>query len=214
MSNAIYFLKTVLPDADETVREYLNMIKSEINNSERIIADLLDFSRTKTPQLKSVTVNELVSQSFGKCSVIEKVTVEINIPDTLPLLRVDPFQMVQVFQNLITNACQAMPGGGTLSISARTAHGENDLCSELSAMNPEPDAVFVVISVADTGTGISPENMEKLFHPLFTTKAKGIGLGLVVCRNLSEANGGKIKAESELGRGTTFTVILPAAEGG
>jgi len=72
---------------------------------------------------------------------------------------------------------------------------------------------FVEISVADTGEGISPENMKKLFQPLFTTKAKGIGLGLVVCGNLTEANGGRIEVASRAGEGTTFTLVLPL-EGG
>ena len=73
---------------------------------------------------------------------------------------------------------------------------------------PIPEEDFVEISVADTGEGISPENMKKLFHPLFTTKAKGIGLELVVCKNLVEANDGKIEVESKVGMGAAFTVIL------
>ena len=224
MNNAIYFLKTVLPESDETVREYLNMIKSEIDNSERIISDLLDFSRTKTPQIKSIPVSELLSTSLGKCFVPENVNIETTIPDTLPLLKVDPFQMVQVFQNLITNACQAMPKGGELRISARK--GTRDLGLGVSAKEPIPipqspnpvncpqppipDREFIEISVTDTGEGISPENMNKIFQPLFTTKAAGIGLGLVVSKKLAEANGGSIDIESSSGKGTTFTVMLPA----
>jgi signal transduction histidine kinase len=73
---------------------------------------------------------------------------------------------------------------------------------------------MVQLEVADTGEGISPENMKNIFQPLFTTKAKGIGLGLVVCRNLTEANGGRIEVDSEPGRGTVFTVRLPASGGG
>jgi PAS domain S-box-containing protein len=204
MSNAIYFLKTVLSESDETVREYLNMIKTEIDNSERIISDLLDFSRTKTPQLQSIETSELLSTSLGKCALPENVKMERNISDTLPLLRVDPFQMAQVFQNLILNACQAMSKGGELRIAARKITG-----GEYAL----PNVDFIEISVSDTGEGISPENMKVLFHPLFTTKAKGIGLGLVVSKRLTEANGGRIDVESRLGEGTTFTVILPC-EGG
>ncbi len=103
--------------------------------------------------------------------------------------------MGQVMQNLITNAIQAMPAGGSLTI-----RGGRD------------DEGMIGLEVADTGGGISPENMEKLFQPLFTTKAKGIGLGLVVCKNLVEANGGRIEVKSAPGQGTTFTVTLPVAE--
>ena len=123
MSNAVYYLKTLLSDADETVKEYLNMIKSEINNSERIISDLLDFSRVKTPQAELSMVDDLIKQSLGKCAVPENVTLRLDIPDTLPLVKVDPLQMGQVFQNLISNGIQAMPDGGELRISARMGIG-------------------------------------------------------------------------------------------
>ena len=76
-------------------------------------------------------------------------------------------------------------------------------------MNIEPDGDFVEINIRDSGEGITPENMMRLFQPLFTTKAKGIGLGLTVCKNLTEANGGRIEVESDLGKGTTFTILLP-----
>ncbi|OGU09212.1 MAG: hypothetical protein A2075_00050 [Geobacteraceae bacterium GWC2_58_44] len=211
MSNAVYFLKTVLADAGETTCEYLEIIKEEIHTSQRIITDLLDFARTKTPQVKAVTAWELVNESLGRCVIPECVQVHADLPDTLPRVNVDPLQMGQVLQNLVTNGVQAMPDGGALLISARGVSGSN---SELKTQNPKLDGDFIEISVADTGEGISPENMDKLFQPLFTTKAKGIGLGLVVCRHLTEANGGRIEVESRIGEGTTFAVILPAGEGG
>lgn len=217
ISNAVYFLKTVSPDSDETLKEYLDMIKSEVDNSQRIISDLLDFSRTRTPQPRVISASELITQTLGKCVVPEGVTVDVDIPEALPPVRVDPFQMGQVFQNLITNAVQAMPEGGALRISARKAHGsqlmahsKTDANRELSAKNCVLEGDSVEISLKDTGQGISPENTKKLFQPLFTTKAKGIGLGLTVCKRLTEANGGRIAFESELGRGTAFTVNLPA----
>ncbi len=225
INNAIYFLKTVMPEADETVKEYLNIIKNEVDNSQRIISDLLDFSRTKTPQSQPIAADELIKQSLGKCSIPENITVHIDISETLPRIKVDPFQMGQVFQNLIINAVQAMPNGGTLRASARQIadcgknqfrnadcglrndEQPNDAVSPKSEIaNPQSE---IEISVTDTGEGISPENMEKLFQPLFTTKAKGIGLGLTVSKNLTEANGGNLEVESELGNGTTFKVTLP-----
>lgn len=214
MNNAVYFLKTVMTDVDETVKEYLDIIKNEIDSSQRIITDLLDFARTKTPQKRAVMPRELMEGSLERCALSENIDIRIDIPDTLPPLKIDPLQLGQVFENLILNAVQAMPGGGQLRISAKKARGtrseergteEKDLAPRTSHLAPD----FVEISVADSGEGISPENMKKLFQPLFTTKARGIGLGLTVCRNLTEANGGRIEAESELGKGTTFTVILP-----
>ncbi|MFZ2950813.1 MAG: ATP-binding protein, partial [Desulfuromonadaceae bacterium] len=203
MSNAVYFLKMVLPNADEITKEYLGIIKKEIDNSLRIITDLLDFARTRTPQKKAVAARELTDESLGRCAIPENIDLQTEIPDNLPLLRVDPLQMGLVLTNFITNAGQAMPDGGALRIAARRV------------LSPDSkfDGDFVEISVADTGEGITPENMKKIFQPLFTTKAKGIGLGLVVCKNLVDANGGRIEVESEPGKGTTFMVLLPIERG-
>ena len=198
MSNAVYFLKAVHADADETTKEYLDIIGAEIANSQRIITDLLDFARTSPPRRVAVTAGELVRQSLKRCSIPENVTVEVavEVPDELSMLNVDPLQMGQVLTNFISNGVQAMPNGGSLQLAARLVSG-NDM----------------EISVTDTGEGITPGNRKKLFQPLFTTKPKGIGLGLVVCKNLAEANGGRIEVESEPGKGTTFAVLFPV-EGG
>jgi signal transduction histidine kinase len=205
-----------MADADETLMEYLDIIKHEIDNSERIITDLLDFARTKTPRKMAVMVGDLMEVSLERCALPENVDVQSDIPDKLPPLNVDPLQMQQVFQNLISNAVQAMPEGGHLRISARSVQsskfkvqGSEENNIEHRTLNVEPDTDFIEISVEDTGVGISPENMKKLFHPLFTTKAKGIGLGLTVCRNLTEANGCRIEVESKLGKGTRVVILLP-----
>jgi signal transduction histidine kinase len=210
MSNAVYFLKTVMTDADETVTEYLGIIESEIDNSQRIITDLLDFARTKPPRTKTISASELIDENLGKCAVPENVAVAVELPESLPPLTVDPLQMGQVLQNLVCNAVQAMPEGGALRIAARLV-GAGLVPAHDPKGQPQGLPLWdgIEISVADTGQGISPENMKKLFQPLFTTKPKGVGLGLVVCRNLVEANGGRIGVESEQGVGTTFTVALP-----
>ncbi|OYY74077.1 MAG: hypothetical protein B7Y40_06580 [Gammaproteobacteria bacterium 28-57-27] len=196
MSNAVYFLQTVLSDADETTKEYLNIINDEIADSERIVSDLLDSVRTKPPQPETVAVAELIGQTLGKLTIPPAVTVRLDIPAALSPLRVDAMQIHQVLRNLISNGVEAMAQGGVLDISAV----ENKLESS------------VTINVRDTGTGIAPEILPKLFQPLFTTKARGIGLGLVVVKNLTQANGGSVKVESEVGKGTVFTVTLPAAD--
>ena len=213
MSNAVYFLKLVLADADETTKEYLEIIKKEIGNSLRIITDLLDFARTKPPHRQSVTTAELVRSSMGRCPLPANVSVSVTVtvPERLPGLNVDPLQMGQVLTNLITNAVQAMPAGGALRIAARFVGAPPGGCPEAGGHGGPPLQDFVEIAVSDSGEGISPENMKKIFQPLFTTKAKGIGLGLVVCKNLVEANDGEIRVESEPGKGTTFTVLLPTS---
>lgn len=199
MANAVYFLKMILPDADPTATEYLGIIQDEIAASQRIIADLLDFDRTRTPQLEAIAVEELVRKSLERCSIPERITVSVGIEDASPKVQADPLQLCQVLRNLISNAVQAMQEGGSLTISGRAIRG-----GEVERME---------IGVSDTGHGISADLMKKLFHPLFTTKAKGIGLGLVICKNLVEGNGGIIKVASEPGTGTTVTITLPVADG-
>ena len=194
MSNAVYYLKTILPDPDETTREYLEMISSEIRDSEKIVSDLLDVARTKPAEREQIAVCDLVAQVLEKKPPPEDVKVTTEIAADLPTVFVDSQQMGQVLINLITNAFQAMPEGGTITFNAQA----------------EKDKVHLFIT--DTGCGISEQNMEKLFEPLFTTKARGIGLGLSVSKSLVEFNEGGIKVESEEGKGSTFTIILPSKE--
>lgn len=204
MNNAVYFLDMVQPDADETVKEYLGIIKNEIDNAQWIITDLLDFARTSPPRAEAVAVGELIGGSLRRCAVPENIEVRTELPATLPKAWVDSQQLRQVFQNLINNAVQAMPAGGLL-------HFDAEIQQEMT--KTDSGAGFVAIRLADTGEGITPDNLKRLFQPLFTTRTKGIGLGLVVCRNLVEANGGGIEVQSTPEQGTTFTVRLPIERG-
>jgi len=191
ISNAAYYLKLIQPDADTKVKEYLNMVEKETITANKIITDLLDFTRIKSVEREPVAVSELVRQTLERFPVPSPVEVVLEIPADLPPVYADPRQMTQVLGNLTVNACQAIPSGGKLTI---TAHRQEQK---------------VAIAVKDNGVGIPPENMSKLFEPLFTTKFKGIGLGLAVSKKLAEANGGHIEVESEPGQGTTFSVYLP-----
>ena len=191
ISNAVYYLKMVQPEADDTIREYLETISQEVNNSIEIVSDLLDLSRTKPAERDRIDVSDLINQVLDRHSPPDEVEVTTEIASDLPSMFVDSRQIGQVLSNLVTNGYQAMPEGGELTIMAKA----------------EKDKILV--SITDTGCGISKENMEKLFQPLFTTKARGIGLGLAVSKNLVVANGGGIEVESEEGMGSTFTVILP-----
>jgi signal transduction histidine kinase len=195
ISSAVYYLKMIHSDGDETAIEYLDMISAEVHNSNQIIADLLDFARTRPPAREEISVSALVHQELERRPAPPNVHVIAEIPPRLPPMCVDPAQIALVLGNLITNAYQAMPDGGNLTISASA------------------DKTEVAIALTDTGGGISAGNMEKLFEPLFTTKPRGVGLGLATSRNLAEANGGTIEAESDgvPGEGSTFTLSLPPA---
>jgi signal transduction histidine kinase len=142
-----------------------------------------------------VDLSELLARALAKQAPPEGIEVVTETSPDLPAVSIDPGQLEQVFANLVTNACQAMPDGGQLTIRAL----------------PVQDRVAV--SVADTGCGISKESMGKVFEPLFTTKARGIGLGLAISKDLVEANGGAIEvASGEGGTGSTFTVFMPFEE--
>lgn len=167
---------------------------SEVQNSEKIVSDLLDLSRTKPAGREKTALSYLVARLLKTQPSPQKVKVTTRIASHLSPVFVDPRQVGQVLVNLVTNAHQVMPEGGRLTISAQTENSQ------------------VYLSITDTGCGTSKENMKMLFEPLFTTKAKGIGLGLVFSKNLTEVNGGSIEVESEEGKGSTFTLILPNEE--
>ncbi len=194
INTSIYYLKMVQPDASEKVRQHLDMIEHEVQNADKIISDLLDFARVVSSDRQPVSVSELVKHTLERFPLPGTVKGMLDIPVELPLVFADPRQLEQVLGNLTVNACQAMPGGGKLTISAVKMDK------------------LVAITLKDTGTGITPENLSKIFEPLFTTKVKGIGLGLPVSRKLVEANGGRIEVNSQVGLGSTFTVYLPAQD--
>ncbi len=193
MTNAIYYLVMVLKEAPENVKEYLGIIKTQIALSEKIVGDLLDFARVKTPQFENVPVETIVKEQLERIGNLNGTKLVQTIAPNLPALRVDRVQIGQVVLNLFTNALQAMEGkSGTLEV--RASRGSNG---------------FVRLDVRDTGVGMTREELEKIFEPLFTTKARGIGLGLAVSRSLVHANGGEISASSEAGMGSTLSVDLP-----
>ncbi len=200
MDSAVNLLEENLSGAEELTSECLGTLRKEIANSTRIISDMLDFVRTKAPHAETVSVVELFRSGLARCRIPETVEVVFEIPPDLPPVRVDPAQIGQVLQNLIMNAVQAMSESGELRLGAAAI---------INSGAPDAIGSYIRIRVIDTGTGITPENMGRMFQPLFTTKTKGIGLGLVVCKNLVEANGGRIAVESMPGLGTVFSVDLP-----
>jgi PAS domain S-box-containing protein len=200
ISNAAYFLSMVLEEPEPEVKETLEILQKEVKTSEMIISSLLDFARAKPPTRRKVDINDVVQEALSRATVPENVEVVSQLDETLPIILADPDQLGQVFENIILNAIQAMPEGGQLVVKT----------SEVSEKLPKSE--WVAISFADTGMGISQENLNKLFEPLFTTKAKGVGLGLAVVKSLVDGHGGTIEIQSKVGKGSTFTVRLPTKE--
>lgn len=193
MTNAVYYLEAVLGGAPQKVKEYLGILRSQITLSEKIVGDLLDFARVKPARGERVPLERAVEEQLARVSGGEVRVIRRVAPDLAA--HADPVHVGQILGNLIENACQAMgPAGGTLTVSA--ASGENGR---------------VQVEVADTGPGIAPEHLDQVFEPLFTTKPRGIGLGLAVSQSLAAANGGGLTVHSRQGQGATFTLALPAA---
>jgi signal transduction histidine kinase len=197
MTNAVYVLETVLPNPDAMVRDYLGILKTQISLSEKIVADLLDFARIKPAARAPVPLFSVVSQQVERLGPLGTTRIEYDFPDALPEADIDGVQIGQVVLNLVANAVQAMGDTGGV-VSCRGRHDGNGT---------------LTLDVSDTGPGMPDEIARRVFEPLFTTKARGLGLGLAVSRMLAQNNGGRLTFVSRFGLGTTFTLAVPATHG-
>jgi signal transduction histidine kinase len=194
--NMMYLTREKLNSAPLQGSELLKLaetVEEQVRYMNKVVSDLEDFARPLKMEFAPADLHELINETLSNIRVPDSVKVSIIIEDDLdfPKLTVDTALMKRVFINLITNALQAMPDGGDLKIAAKRM--------EDSAL----------VSIQDTGVGIPEENMDKIFQPLFSTKAKGQGLGLSVCKRLVEAHDGSITFKSKVGKGSTFTVEIP-----
>ena len=200
IKNASYMIKKRLTsdgiiDDNPKIQQYLEIIDQQIARSNGIITDLMTFVRVGAPALTPTRLEEVIEESLATMGRNENVSLSTRIdPDLRPVMA-DGEQLQRVFLNLANNAQEAMPEGGQLTIKAQSVNGH------------------VEISFSDTGSGISDENIKRIFDPLFTTKTKGTGLGLAVCQEIVMRHGGTIEALRNNGPngGSTFAVKLPAS---
>ncbi len=191
MTGAAYYLKTKWgPRLDPKAKEMITLIEKDIEYSNKIVDDLLEYSREIRLDLTETTPRAVAEEALGSVKTPRNVTV-LNLSRITPSITVDTEKVKRVFLNIIRNALDAMPRGGQLTITTSEANGS------------------VEVQFTDTGMGMSKAAIENMWSPLFTTKAKGIGLGLPISKRLVEAHGGSISVQSEVGKGTTFTVTLP-----
>jgi signal transduction histidine kinase len=193
IKNISYFLLKMGNYTNEKEKKMIQMLSDEVVRANKIITELLDYSKTKQINKLEIDLMTLIDNAIKSVPVAENIKVISEVGSLIVF--VDPDRIVQVLINLIANARDAMPPtGGTITLSASKTEG-----NELS------------IKVKDNASGMSEETLAKLFEPLFTTKLKGIGLGLPIVKEIIEAHGGKIFATSTLGVGTEFTILLPMA---
>jgi two-component system NtrC family sensor kinase len=188
--------------------EDMDLVIRETKRCASIIRRLLDFAREKPPEKKFADLNQIIEETVRfveRPAHLNNIDITLDLDPALPPVWVDPDQMKQVVMNLLVNAQHAIDGEGRIVI--RTRHSP-----EPKQLQPGANAVPTVeFSIADTGCGISKENLRRIFDPFFTTKEVGIGtgLGLSVSHGIVEAHGGMIEIESEVGEGSTFRVTLP-----
>jgi len=166
IKNAVFFVRrklsrTELPATEPRVMEFLGIIDGEVNAANKVISDLLSFSRVAKPTVTAVNVVDIIEDTLRRIEIPETVALSRAIDDNMLPVMVDADQIQQVFTNIISNALQAMPEGGRLDIQARR------------------DGDMVAVEMADTGCGIPQTVMDKIFDPLFTTKAKGHRAGII-----------------------------------
>jgi two-component system NtrC family sensor kinase len=189
------------PGRDAAEEESLNLVAEETTRCAGIVGGLLDFARQTPSQAAPTDVNGVVDRTLlllEKQASVRNIRIEKDLDRDLPHVDLDRNKIQQVFSNLAINACEAMPAGGTLAVGSRLSR----------------DGTHVEIAFADTGVGISKENIPRLFDPFFTTKSFGTGLGLAVSYGIIRQRGGTILVRSEVGKGSVFTVRIPLADPG
>jgi signal transduction histidine kinase len=192
------FLNEYSGKLDAGADEMLQDIIAQVERANDIVRNLLDFSRTQESSFSKLNIAEVIQSTIKLIRNqirLSGIKMDIRISPDLPAIKGNMRSLQQVFLNLLINAYHAMPDGGRIEIKAYS----------------DPVA-FVRIDISDTGPGIQPKSMKHIFEPFYTTKStgKGVGLGLSVTYSLIKTHGGYIKVDSELGRGTTFSVFVPA----
>lgn len=176
--------------------EKLKLVEEEAARLEAMLDEVRDFTRPTPPRLVLGDVNATIRETAALMETHltgKGVVLRMNLDQTLPPAPHDPSRIHQVVLNLIKNAAEAMPDGGTVSVSSRCASG------------------VIVVEVADTGSGLTPEETKRIFNPFYTTKDHGTGLGLAVCYRIMADHGGDIRVSSQPGKGSVFTLSLPVA---
>lgn len=190
--NACYYLKRYGSGEKAQLEEYLDIIKQELGTAHSVIDSLLSMARAEEPAKQDVDLGDLVNEVFRGIQTNDNVTCRITLAPEPFVVKVDSNQIGQVVANLVRNATQAMDGQGELLVEASHGAGAD------------------IIVFRDSGPGVTPEILDKLFEPLVTTKAKGTGLGLTICQQIIERHGGTIEAANRDEGGAAFTIRLPS----
>lgn len=199
----------------DKARQSLRIIENSTRKAGQIISKLLSFSRRDVPEMTPLNLNDVIGDSVELCTTIgrkKNVEIKASVNNTIPCINADSNQLEQVLMNLFVNAMDAMPNGGTITVTTEYLNLEERAAK---LMHPLLKAgKYVLLKVSDIGTGIPDEIKDKIFNPFFTTKevGKGTGLGLAMVYGIVKEHKGVIGVKSKAGKGTTFEIFLPTAE--
>jgi PAS domain S-box-containing protein len=221
--NPLAGIKTVAQTLEEEIepgdhrREYLGRIVRQVNRMDELLRTIFTYARPQPPVRKHTRLEEIIQEVVALMEqrlAKNNITLEQIYAPGLPSIFVDVHQIEQVFINLILNAIDALPTGGRMMIAACARQAVLELIDRRGRRHPSPGGpvLYVEVKVSDSGIGISKENLQTIFDPFFTTKAQGSGLGLSIVYRIIEEHRGDIQVASEVGKGTTFTLLLPTKE--
>lgn len=189
--------------------KFLGSIQEAVKTATALTQQLLTFAKGGAPIKQTSSISELLQEASSFAVRGSQVRCELNLDEGLWCAEIDPGQISQVVHNLVINGAQAMPDGGTITISARNTEVDDD--HPVGELAP---GSYIKVSVQDTGCGISPDDLARIFDPYFSTKPTGHGLGLTTTHSIIQKHGGHIAVESDPGKGSLFTLYLPASQAG
>lgn len=190
---SVYYLRHAKAPSEAKVAEHLERIDRQVSLIDNVVTALADIARLPDPEPRTCDIGKVVTDVMSSISLGDSIEVRVELPDEPILAAVDPNQISIVFRNLVRNARDAMADGGTITVSGRLTEAD------------------VVVEVADTGPGIPPEEISRITEPLYSTKARGMGLGLAICVAILQKNGGRLDVASHVGEGAVFSVHMPSA---
>jgi signal transduction histidine kinase len=193
VKTSVYFLLNARQPTAAKTAEHLHRIEKHVTMADGVVTALSNFAKMPVPDMRPVALESLLREALDNNPVPEGIQVNLDVPPSVPPVLADREQLAIVFANLIRNAREAMPNGGQLTFQA---HAETE---------------WVVVTVVDSGVGIAPEHLHRVMEPLYSTKARGLGLGLALARAILDKNKGSLQVASEPGQGSSFSVRLLAA---
>jgi len=195
INNAAFTLQRTVKEGKK-ITQQIQIIREEVERSDRILTELMGYAQLSEGRVEKINVADELDRAIDRVFPVGAkydVTITRDYASALPPLLVQRSHISEVFVNVLQNACEAMDGKGNLAVSTR--YGDN---------------YFVLVTIRDEGSGIPPDKLSRIFDPYYTTKEKGTGLGLAIVKHNTEIYGGRVQVESEVGKGTCFTIALPA----